>query len=55
MMGQPNGPDSHAQEREVLPNRMQDLAWYAQEGEFEDCIKFLTGGFQGTVGMCGSQ
>lgn len=54
-MGQPNGSDRHAQEREILPSRMQDLARYAQEGEFEDYIKFLMGDFQGTVGTCESQ
>lgn len=55
MMGQPNRSESRAQDREILPKRMQDLMQYAQEGQFETWIKSLTVGFQGNVGMCGSQ
>lgn len=52
MTGQPNESDRHAQEREILPKKMQDLAQYVQEGKFEDCIIFFTGVFQGLSKGC---
>jgi len=48
-MGQPNGTNSHAQEKETQLNRIQDFTGFAQEGQLEDSIKFFTGGLQRTV------